>query len=217
MHFPDLPVDGAPLLAFVATAVFTVVSPGPDTLLILRITLSGGRPSGLAAVAGVQSGLCVHTFLAAVGLSLLIASSPVLFRGIGIAGALYIGWLGVSGFRSGDLRVNTDANGIPSGYAPFRAYRDAAIVNILNPKVIILYLALFPHFMDPAKGHIALQGVFLGAVLIVINTFWQVPLVYMAEAARRWLLTPAIARTVARGVGLVFIAIAAALLYEHVT
>ena len=81
-----MPVDLATLGAFAITAGAIAVSPGPDTMLILRYALTSGQTAGLAAVAGVQIGLVVHTALAAAGLSALIASSPALFRGLAVAG-----------------------------------------------------------------------------------------------------------------------------------
>jgi threonine/homoserine/homoserine lactone efflux protein len=76
------------LAAFVLAISAIVLSPGPDTMLILRYTMNGGQRVGLATVAGVQAGLAVHTTLAVLGLSLVIASSPTLFQAIAVAGAL---------------------------------------------------------------------------------------------------------------------------------
>jgi len=214
MPLLEIPVEGAMLAGFVAAALATVVTPGPDTLLIIRASLTGGRSAGLYAVAGVQAGLVVHTLLAAFGLGLLIASSPALFRAVGILGALYIGWLGLSGLRG---RGALSLAGGPAEISARRAFADAALTNLLNPKVILLFLALFPHFIEPQRGHVAAQSVFLGAVLIVINTLWQVPLAFAAEAARRWLLGPRTGAAIARSMGVVFIGLAVVLLFEHLS
>src|SRR5512134_531989 len=101
-----MPVEPGTLAAFALTAAAIVVSPGPDTFLILRSALAG-RSAGYAAVLGVQLGLLVHTALAVFGLSLLIAHSPVLFDAIAVAGALYLAYLGIRGLRaSGPLAVD---------------------------------------------------------------------------------------------------------------
>ena len=96
-----MPVDPALFGAFIITASALVASPGPDTVLIIRYALSSGHRVGLAAVLGVQLGLLVHTALAVAGISVIIASSPVLFKGISLIGAGYLAWLGVQGFRGG--------------------------------------------------------------------------------------------------------------------
>ena len=96
-----MPVEAATLGAFVIAVAAIVVSPGPDTMVILRYALASGRRAGFAAVAGVQLGLMVHTVLAVLGVSLIIASSPVLFKLVAVAGAAYLAWLGVQGFRGG--------------------------------------------------------------------------------------------------------------------
>ncbi|MCK5546407.1 MAG: LysE family translocator, partial [Rhodospirillaceae bacterium] len=98
-----LPVDISTFGAYLLTVSAVVLSPGPDTIIILRNTLSSGPRIGLVTVAGVQTGLVVHTLLAVLGISVLIASSPVLFKAVALAGAIYIAWIGVQGFRDGGM------------------------------------------------------------------------------------------------------------------
>lgn len=212
-------IDPAVLGAFVLAVTAIVVSPGPDTMLILRYALTGGRPVGFAAVAGVQMGLLVHTTLAAAGVSAIIASSPLLFDGMAICGAAYLGWLGLQGLRtSGPLSLG---NGGTGGAA--RAFRDAALCNILNPKVIVLFLALYPNFVGSADGltrgvataSVPVQVTVLSAVLIAINVAWQTGLVTGAEIARRWLTRIAVQHAVARITGMILLAFAVGLLWEH--
>jgi homoserine/homoserine lactone efflux protein len=130
-----MPVDLATLGAFAVAAGAIAVSPGPDTMLILRYALTSGRAAGLAAVAGVQIGLVVHTALAAAGVSALIASSPALFKGLAITGSAYLAWLGLQGFHSqGALGI-----GYAARAGGGRACRAAILCNVLNPKVIVLF------------------------------------------------------------------------------
>jgi threonine/homoserine/homoserine lactone efflux protein len=208
-----MPVEPATLGAFLLTVAALILSPGPDTVLILRYTMSSGQRVGLAAVAGVQLGLMVHTTLAVLGISLIIARTPVLFQGVAVLGALYLAWLGLQGFRGGVLRLG-DGGGAPVSAA--KALRDAVLTNVLNPKVIILFLALFPNFVDAGRGDLPAQLVTLGAALIVANTLWQAPLAWMADAARRWIGRPAVQRAVSRATGAVLLVFAAMMLYEHV-
>src|SRR3989339_450736 len=94
-----LPVDAPTLFTFMLTASAIVLTPGPDTLIILRYAIRSGPRVGLATVAGGQAGLVGHTVLAVLGISVLIASIPWLFKAVAIAGAAYIAWIGIQSFR----------------------------------------------------------------------------------------------------------------------
>ncbi|MEE8393454.1 MAG: LysE family translocator [Rhodospirillales bacterium] len=207
-----MPVEPATLAAFMIAAFALVVSPGPDTILILRYTLLSGRRTGFSAVAGVQLGLAAHTVLAALGVSLLIASSPVLFKAVAISGAGYLAWLGIQGFRGGGA---FDLNGEKRAIGAGQACRDAFFCNLLNPKVIILFLSLLPNFIDPAHGDTTAQLITLAAVLIGINVMWQVMLPWAAGALGRWIVRPEVVRRVSMATGSVLLAFAAIMLYEH--
>lgn len=176
-----MPIDAAVLIAFIGTVSVLVLSPGPDTMLILRYTLDSGPRVGLATVAGVQAGLAVHTVAAVVGLSLLIATTPVALQAIGVAGALYLAWLGVQSLRAGAAAASIVTPG-PGGAAieAAKACRDAMLTNLLNPKVLLLFLALMPQFVVADRGPVAAQLATLGGVLIAINTVWQSVLVIAA-------------------------------------
>jgi homoserine/homoserine lactone efflux protein len=205
---PDL----ASLAAFSLTALALVVAPGPDTMLILRYGLTSGRRAALAAVAGVQAGLIVHTLLAVAGISALIAASPALFRALSIAGAAYLGWLGISGLRGGGaFTVDGARPPVSAGVA----WRDAVLTNVLNPKVILLFVALYPNFIEPGRGDVASQLLGLSAVLIVINVMWQAPLAWAANRVRRWLATPRVQLLVSRLTGAVLLAFAVLILFQH--
>lgn len=207
-----MPVDPSALAAFAVAAAAIVVSPGPDTAFILRAALGGGWRAGLAAVAGIQTGLVVHTALAAAGISLLIASSPALLKAVAGAGALYLGWLGIGSFRNGWAVAAGDGSG-SSAARP--AFGQAILCNLLNPKVILLYLALFPNFVEPARGQVPVQLATLSAVLIAINVAWQAPLAWLAHGIGRRLAAGRRARTLARASGAVLVAFALLLLYEN--
>jgi len=207
-----VPVEPATLGAYAVAVLAIVVSPGPDTMLILRYALTSGQRAGFAAVAGVQFGLMIHTVLAILGISLLVASSPLLFKAVAIAGAAYLAWLGIQGFReAGTIRL--DGSKRPVGAA--RACRDAVITNVLNPKVILLFLALLPNFVDTGRGDVPAQLITLAAVLIVINVMWQAPLAWAAQIIRSWLVKPAVQRAVSRLTGAILLLFASLMLYEH--
>ena len=204
--------DPAIVAAFSLTALALVVSPGPDTMLILRYGITSGPRAALAAVAGVQAGLIVHTLLAVAGISALIAASPTLFRGLAILGAAYLGWLGIQGLR-GAAAFTVDGARPPVSVKA--AWRDAVLTNVLNPKVILLFVALYPNFIEPGRGDVASQLLGLSAGLIVINVMWQTPLAWAAAHVRRWLAAPCVQLLVSRLTGAVLLTFAVMILYQH--
>lgn len=201
------------LASFLGVTLFVVLSPGPDTMLILRYSFGAGQRVGLAAVAGVQLGLLVHTLSVVFGLSLLVAASPGALRAIAIAGAVYLGWLGLRGLRDDDtLGVGPTAG---TGVGPLKAARDGTLTNLLNPKVILLFVALLPQFVSPDWGPVTVQLAILGAFIIVLSAAWQTALALGAERARRLIARPSVQRVVNRATAAVFLGFAALMLYEH--
>lgn len=199
------PIETSTLGVFIPVVGALVVSPGPDTVLILRNALTSGRLAGLVTVFGVQIGLLGHTALAVFGISVIIARTPLLFKMVALAGALYLAWLGFESFRGRGLgRMNT-AGRVVAGK---RAVRDGILCNLLNPKVIILYLALFPNFIDNTRPDITTQMIALASVLIAVNILWQASMALAANRLRRWLDDEIRIRRLSRGMGIVLIAFA---------
>ena len=208
-----MPVDPATLLAFIIASSAIVLSPGPDTILILRYTMSSGQRVGLATVAGVQLGLAAHTLLAILGITLIIVSSPILFKIVAIAGAGYFAWLGVQSFRLGGKSLGLSGQGeLVSAYT---AARRSFITNLLNPKVIVLFLALMPNFVVLEKGSTGVQLLVLGAVLIAVNIVWQVSLALAADKARQWLGSPTVQKWMSWSTGAILIFFAAAMIWTN--
>jgi len=207
------PVDLATYSAFLLTASAIVLTPGPDTLIILRYSLSSGRNVGLATVFGVQAGLVGHTVLAILGISVLIASIPILFKGVALLGAAYIGWIGVQSFREHGL-LHVGASGKPAVSA-HKAFRDAMLCNLLNPKVILLFLALFPNFIDNSRDDVPMQLIVLSLGLMTINTLWQAPMALAAEAVRRWLKNERTYKIITHSTGILMITVAVLMVYDN--
>lgn len=214
-----MPIDPALYGAFVVVALMAILSPGPDTLLVIRNTLSAGRGLGMATMTGVQIGLLVHIAAAVLGLSALIVSVPIAYDVVAIAGAFYLAYLGLSTVRSG-RRANAPLviEGVTSRVTPrhaARACRDAILTNVLNPKVILLFIAIMPGFVDLERSSVPLQLVILAGTLIFLNIFWQSSLVWLAGTARRWLERPRVQRNIAYMTGFIFVAFAVLILLEH--
>jgi len=204
-------------------ALAAILSPGPDTLLILRATMGADIDSspgrryghGFAALIGVQIGLLGHLAAAVFGLSLLLLAVPLALKGIALAGALYLCWLGYRNLRGA---AAPDQAGLarPGASGALTVCRDAILTNLLNPKVILLFIALMPGFVAPGRASVPLQLALLGVSIILLNICWQGALVLAAGRARRWLARAGVQRGLAIATGLVFFAFAALMLAEFV-
>lgn len=149
---------------FLGAVIVLGVTPGPGVFYILATSIAQGARSGLVSVLGIAAGTFVHVLLAVFGLTLLLASSVVFFQFVKYAGAAYLIALGVYLLiRRG---VRQEARPAQSPRETWRVFMQAVMVNVLNPKVGIFFLAFFPQFVDPARGDPAVQFFLLGALLI---------------------------------------------------
>lgn len=166
------------LFAFaVTTAIFAFI-PGPAMLYSAARTMAGGRAAGLMAVLGIHLGAYVHIVAAAAGLSALFHAVPVAYTGVKLAGAAYLVWLGISLFRSTQMREGT--GGVPKGGR--RAFLESITVEVLNPKTAIFFLAFLPQFVDAGAGlPIWGQLAILGMVVNLIFTFADIVTVLLAD------------------------------------
>ena len=211
-----MPVDPALYAGFVVAASIAIASPGPDTLLILRYTLGAGHRAGLAAVAGVQLGLLVHGAAAALGLSLIIISAPLALRIIALAGALYLAWIALQQARDGLRRPGAALSAIEGrAVSPAKALRDAIFTNLLNPKVIMLFMALMPGFIATERGPVGAQFAIFAATMIVINSAFQLSLVGLASRARGFLARAGVQRAISLLTAVIFFGFAFMIGVEH--
>ena len=153
------------LLAFLAAAVLVTASPGPDNLMVLGIGLARGRRAGIAFGLGCAMGCLSHTLLAVVGVSALVAASPLAFGALKVGGGLYLLWLGVNALRS---RGGAHAAAAPvAAESPVRLFARGVLANAINPKVVLFFLAFLPQFVVPGQGPAALQMAVLGGLFTV--------------------------------------------------
>ena len=141
-----LPVDPLVLLAFLPAALALNLTPGADMMFTLGQGLRGGWRAGQAANLGIAAGGMVHVLLAALGLAAVLKTHPAAFETIRWAGVGYLLWLAVKSLRAGPA-VPATATRAPAG----RVFREALLVNLLNPKVIFFILSFLPQFVDPAR------------------------------------------------------------------
>jgi threonine/homoserine/homoserine lactone efflux protein len=173
------------LLVFALAAGLLVVIPGPNHIYIVTRSLAQGRRVGLASAFGVETGTLVHITAAAIGLSALIASSAIAFNFVRYLGAAYLAYLGLRALLT-DHAPQLEDGSQRAGSAR-RAYLDGILVNVLNPKVALFFLALLPQFVDANRGAAATQILVLGFVVFVIATTSDVAYALAAGALGGWL------------------------------
>lgn len=156
------------LFAFSFATFALAVSPGPDNIFVLIQSISNGKKYGLAVVAGLMTGCLVHTTLLAFGVSALIKDNTSIFTLIKVFGALYLLYLSVMVYRGGDrIAIKTDKEAEKSLLALFR---QGFIMNVLNPKVTVFFLAFFPGFLFSDSLSTILQFYVLGLLFIAVSS-----------------------------------------------
>ncbi len=156
------------ILTYSLACFVLFITPGPDMSLFLAKTISGGRRAGMAAMLGAMTGCCVHTLLAALGISALLAASATAFMVLKIVGALYLLWLAVDAVRHGSaLNVRTDR---PMDVSFLRSFLLGIGINLTNPKIVLFFVTFLPQFVDAGDPHAADKLLFLGLYFIAFST-----------------------------------------------
>lgn len=171
--------DTATLLAYTAACAVLFLTPGPDMSLFLAKTLSGGRRAGMAAMLGANLGCVVHTLLAAIGLSALLAASATAFMAVKIIGAVYLLWLALDAIRSGSA-LNVRVQG-PAGEPFGRTLLLGAGVNLTNPKVVLFFVTFLPQFVQAGDPNASSKLVFLGLWYVVFSLPFAALMILGAE------------------------------------
>lgn len=181
-------------MAFVIAAAVLAITPGPGIAYVVARTVAGGRSEGLASCFGTGIGGMLHVLAAALGLSLLIAESAAAFNLVKYLGAAYLVYLGIKLLLRSD-RVPTIEAAVPQGVR--RALFEGIVVEALNVKTALFFLAFLPHFVSPSAPLLP-QLILLGSICVALNTFVDVIAVFAADrllksgvarAARARLLT----------------------------
>ncbi len=195
--------DASTFLLFAGASLVMLVIPGPAVLFIVTRSLEHGRRSGLVSMLGVQAGGLVHVAFATVGLSALLASSATAFSIVKYAGAAYLIWLGLSRLLRKGFEPEEQVPR-PASYA--RLFRQGAIVNVLNPKTAIFFLAFLPQFADRSAGPVAPQLLVLGFVFLTIAVISDGTYALLAGTlGDRLRRRPRVRQRIERGSGLVYI------------
>ncbi|MGL5117049.1 MAG: LysE family translocator [Beijerinckiaceae bacterium] len=175
---PFIP-DASTLAAYTLASIILFATPGPDMSLFLARTIAGGRVAGIASMAGSSFGCLVHTALAAVGLSALIAASPAAFSAVKIGGALYLLWLAFDAIRNGSA-LNPSTDGKPPA-SLMRTFLLGVMVNLTNPKVVLFFVTFLPQFVSADDPHAPSKLAFLGVYMLIVTFPLAVLMILGAE------------------------------------
>ena len=176
-------LDASTFAFFVAAALVLLVVPGPSVLYIVARSVEGGRKAGLVSVLGVQTGALVHIAFATLGLSAILASSAVAFSVVKWLGAAYLVWLGLRRIFGRDEAEDVAVE-------PERLYRvfwQGVVVNTLNPKTALFFLAFLPQFVDPSRSAAWIQILLLGATLATLGLFTDGLYALLGGTAGGWI------------------------------
>jgi threonine/homoserine/homoserine lactone efflux protein len=199
--------DPSRLALFVGAALLLLVVPGPSVLYIVTQSVSHGRRAGMASVAGITTGTLVHIAAATIGLSALLASSALAFDVVKYLGAAYLIVVGVR--RLAGLE-RPDEGRAAGSRSLSRLYRQGIVVNVLNPKTALFFLAFLPQFVDSTRGaawtQILLLGLLFAALGFLSDGVWALVAGTLGERLRRSRRFPQVQRYVS---GSVFVGLGA--------
>lgn len=168
---------------FITASVLLNLTPGSDTIYILSKSISGGRRQGVASALGILGGILIHTVLAALGLSAILATSAVAFNAMKILGAAY---LIVMGVRTLMAKQSLFAISDKDPGSAWTAFRQGVLTNALNPKVALFFLALLPQYVSASSAG-PLPFLLLGLTFVGTSTVWCMLLAYFSSFMAAWL------------------------------
>ncbi len=174
-------MDYAYWAMFFAAAIALNLSPGPDLIFILSRTFSGGKIIGVASSAGVCTGALVHVSAAGLGVSAILATSIAAFNIVKYIGAAYLVYLGIKNFYNAETKLDLPPE-TKENISPWSAFKQGMLVDILNPKVALFFMAFLPQFVRPEITQVSFQLVGLGILVILIG--FPIECLYILLASR---------------------------------
>jgi threonine/homoserine/homoserine lactone efflux protein len=172
------------LVLFTAAALIMVLTPGPNMIYLISRSICQGRGAGVISLFGVIAGFVVHIVAAAAGITALFLTIPVGFQLLKWAGALYLGWLAWQAVKPG-ARSPFEPQPLPTD-PPGKLFLTGFLTNLLNPKVAMFYIALFPQFIDPQRGSVLLQSLVLGATQMAVSFSVNLLIALSAAGIASW-------------------------------
>ena len=172
------------LILFAGAALLMVLTPGPNMIYLISRSISQGRRAGVISLFGVVAGFLVHMLAAAVGLSALFLAIPLAYDILKWVGALYLLWLAWQAVKPG-ARSPFEAKDLPID-STARLFLMGFLTNVLNPKIAVFYLAIFPQFIAPGNGSVFLQSIVLGSTQIAVSFSVNLLIALLAAGIASW-------------------------------
>ncbi len=190
----------------------SVASPGPDFAVVLRQSLTSGRRAAIWTSLGIGSGILVHSAYTVIGLGVLLKSSALAFTLLKLAGAVYLGWLGIDALRSAGRAADPVEGRVALGResSASAAWRRGFFTNVLNPKAMLFFVALFPALVSAGTPRWLMAGYGVWMAVATAAWFILVATAFARESVRRVYLRAS--GWIDRALGVVFIAFAAGVL-----
>ena len=199
------------LLPFLAISILLIVIPGPDTAMVTKNAVAGGRRSGVYAAFGVAVGLTIWTAAAALGIAALLRASEIGFDILKFAGAVYLTWVGIQMLRSHGVVAGDPAARTGSSK---KAFRQGLLSDLGNPKIAVFFTSLLPQFVQ-GTGSAFTPLLFLGVVFAVLTLLWLAVYALAVGHASGWLRRPGVRKVLDRVTGVVLIGFGVRLALEH--
>lgn len=165
---------------FLISGILLNIMPGVDTFYIIGRSISHGRKAGVLSALGVGTGCLVHTILAALGLSLILAQSTLAFNIVKYAGAIYLVYLGI---RALSAKTETFSLAVTAKEDLAKIYGQGVVTNVCNPKVALFFLSFLPQFIHSDHGFGPLPFLVLGLTFVITGTLWGLILAFFAATA----------------------------------
>jgi len=205
---------------FIAACTVLNTAPGPDTIYITTKTISQGRLSGLISAFGVCTGAMIHAVAAGIGLSAILATSASAFTVVKWIGALYLIYLGyraITNTLNGEQQtIVLQDKSVLTKNNLWRIYFQGVLVDILNPKTALFFLAFIPQFINPTFGSDIWQFIFLGLIVIINALVIEVVLIAFATKITGFLRTNKfLSNWLERGLGMILIGLGLHLIQEE--
>ena len=183
-----MPLDPTLLTAYIVLATALAVAPGPDVLFVVANGMRHRVKGAVASALGIGCGSLLHAIAASLGVSAVIAASPVAFEVLRYAGAAYLAFLGLQAIRAfWTYKNNLDIDQAVVEISAWSVFRRGLITNVLNPKVVVFYLALLPQFINVEMGSVWLQIFLLGCIHNAIGMVYLIAIGLVAGRASGWL------------------------------
>lgn len=198
-------MESPSLALYVVASLALIATPGQDMIYVVARSLAQGRLAGACSAIGVCLGILVHTALVALGIGAVLQANAGLFLGLKLAGAAYLVYVGIRMLLSSTTRH--DFAHESARVAPLALIGQGVLSNVTNPKVILFFFAFLPQFVDPARGHVTRDLVFLGVLYAVLALPVKLAVGIGAGSLADTVFRPRIARWMNRFGGVVLIAL----------